>query len=96
MNADTSFYIIVDGEVNVRKSDKNLDVLGRGHCFGEMGFIAGVKRTATIVARTNVIVMKVTSSLIDKASLNCQLRFKNVFLYTMVRRLSNAVEVIAG
>ena len=39
--------------------------------------------------------MKVTSSLPDKASINCQLRFKNVFLNTMVRRLSNAVEVIA-
>ena len=94
-DADTSFYIIVDGQVSVRKSDKNLDVLGPGHCFGEMGFIAGVKRTATIVACSNVIVMKVTSSLIDKASVNCQLRFKNVFLYTMVRRLSNAVELIA-
>lgn len=93
-DADTAFYIIVDGEVRVRKSDKDLDLLGRGHCFGEMGFIAGVKRTATIVAQSDVVVMKVTSSLIDKASVSCQLRFKNVFLDTMVRRLSNADDVI--
>ena len=61
-----------------------------------MGFIAGVKRTATIVAKTKVMVMKVTASLIDKASLHCQLRFKDVFLNTMVRRLSYADEVITG
>ena len=60
-----------------------------------MGFIAGVKRTATIVSLSDVIVMKVTSSLIDKASVNCQLRFKDVFLNTMVRRLSNADNLIA-
>ena len=78
-SADTSFYIIVDGEVTVRKADKNLDTLSRGNCFGEMVLIAGVKRTATIVSLSEVIVMKVTSSSIDKASVNCQLRFKDVF-----------------
>ena len=81
--------------MTVRKADKNLDTLSRGNCFGEMGFIAGVKRTATIVSLSDVIVMKVTSSLIDKASVNCQLRFKDVFLNTMVRRLSNADNLIA-
>ena len=60
-----------------------------------MGFISEVKRTATIVSLSDVIVMKVTSSLIDKASVNCQLRFKDVFLNTMVRRLSNADNLIA-
>ena len=77
------------------RSRPDLDVLGRGDCFGEMGFIAGSKRTATIVAKTDVAALKITSSLIEKASLNCQLRFKNVFLETMVRRLSHADTVLA-
>jgi hypothetical protein len=41
-----------------------------------------------------VAALKITSSLIEKASLSCQLRFKNVFLETMVRRLSLADDVI--
>ena len=80
----------------VRKSCKDLDVLGRGDCFGEMGFIAGSKRTATIVAKTDVAALRITSMLMEKASLNCQLRFKNVFLETMVRRLSHADTALAA
>ena len=94
-DVEISFFIIVEGRVSVRKSCKDLDVLVRGDCFGEMGFIAGRKRTATIVAKTDVAALKITSSLIEKASLNCQLRFKNVFLETMVRRLSHADTVLA-
>ena len=34
-----SFYILVDGEVRVQKGDKDVDVLGKGTCFGEIGFV---------------------------------------------------------
>ncbi len=85
---DNSFYVIVTGEVEVRKGDKNLDVLQQGDCFGEMGFIAGKERTASILARTAVTAMKVRASLIERASLHCQLRFHKVFLNTLVARLS--------
>jgi serine/threonine protein kinase len=93
-DVEISFFIIVEGRVSVRKGSRDLDMLARGDCFGEMGFIAGSKRTATIVAKTEVAALKITSSLIEKASLSCQLRFKNVFLETMVRRLSLADDVI--
>jgi len=92
---DTSFYVIVEGEVVVRKREVDLDVLAAGDCFGEMGFVAGRERTATILAKTRVAVIKVTASLIARASLRCQLRFKDVFLETMVRRLSQADAMIA-
>ena len=94
-DVDTSFFVIIEGRVAVRKGRKDLDVLGQGDCFGEMGYIGGAKRTATIVAKTDVTALKITSSLIDKASVNCQLRFKNVFLETMVQRLSHANTVLA-
>ena len=94
-DVETSFFIIVEGRVSVRKGSKDLDMLNQGDCFGEMGFIGGSKRTATIVAKSEVSALKITASLIDKASLSCQLRFKNVFLETMVRRLSQADTVLA-
>ena len=89
---DTSFYIIISGEVIVRKGDTVVDVLHEGDCFGEMGFIARKKRSATIVAKTGVTVMNVRPSLIERASLNCQLRFHKVFLAALVERLSQATQ----
>ena len=54
---------------------------------GEMGFISGEKRTATVVSKTDVWAMKVNASLIERASVNCQLRFHKTFLHTLVSRL---------
>ena len=92
---DSSFYVIVAGEVAVKKGERDVYTLTSGDCFGEMGFIARTRRTATIVARTDVAVMKVRASLIERASLHCQLRFHKVFLRTLVERLSSATVRIA-
>src|SRR5690606_34446041 len=56
---DDSFYIIVHGEVSVQKSGKDLRQLLAGDCFGEMGYLAKTKRTATIVARGPTSLLKV-------------------------------------
>lgn len=91
---DNSFFVIVRGDVAVKKADHVIDVLSQGDCFGEMGFIAGRKRSATITASTDVAVMQVRASLIERASLPCQLRFHKVFLHALVERLSNATTQI--
>ena len=85
---DNSFYVVVSGTVQVVKGDQELDELRPGDCFGEMGFIAGKERTASIFATSNVTALKVRASLIERVSLNCQLRFHKVFLNTLVERLS--------
>ena len=89
---DNSFYVIITGDVMVRKGEREVDVLTRGDCFGEMGFIARQERTASIIATTSVTVMQVRSTLMERVSLNCQLRFHKVFLNTMVKRLSRTTE----
>jgi len=92
---DNSFYVVVTGEVEVHKGGTPVDVLGPGDCFGEMGFIARRSRTASIIARSTVTVLKAKGTLIERASLNCQLRFHRVFLNTLVERLSLATQRIA-
>jgi serine/threonine protein kinase len=87
---DNAFFVIVSGEVDVRKGGNSVDGLSAGDCFGEMGFVAGRKRTASIVARTEVVALKVRASLIERASLPCQLRFHKAFLNALVARLSLA------
>ncbi len=89
---DDSFYIIVHGEVSVRKSNKDLRSLYAGDCFGEMGYLAKTKRTATIVARGPTSLLKVNSAVISQVSLNCQVRFLKVFLRTLIHRLSVTTE----
>ena len=84
---DSSFYVIVSGRVDVLKGSQLVGELGGGMCFGEMGFISGEKRTATAVSKTDVWVMKVNASLIERSSVNCQLRFHKTFLHTLVSRL---------
>ena len=93
---DKSFYIIVSGSVKVTKGAKHIEDLHEGDCFGEMGFISGKQRSASIRANKDVTLMRVRAPLIERTSLNCQLRFHKLFLHTLIERLSRATEKIAG
>jgi CRP-like cAMP-binding protein len=73
-----------------------VDELHQGDCFGEMGFIARKERSATIIAKTGVTTMNVRPSMIERASLHCQLRFHKVFLSALVARLSQATERLSA
>ncbi|MGR8947461.1 MAG: protein kinase domain-containing protein [Gammaproteobacteria bacterium] len=92
---DDSFYIIVHGTVSVKKSGKELRTLFAGDCFGEMGYLAKTKRTATIAAHGDTSILKVNSTVISQVSLNCQVRFLKVFLRTLIHRLSVTTEKVS-
>jgi serine/threonine protein kinase len=93
---DPSFFVLVDGDVSVRKGGHEIVKLGPGDCFGEMGIAPGRRRTATIEAATVVTVLQIRSSIIERASINCQLRFQRKFLYTLIERLEYATDQMAG
>lgn len=89
---DESFFIIVSGEVQVTKGGKSLGKLKEGDCFGEMGYLSKTERTATVTSDKGVAVMRVNSTLIEQASMACQLRFHKVFLRTLIERLTRTSE----
>ena len=64
-----SMYIIKSGEVKVlkEKDGETLEIanLGPGEFFGEIGLITGQKRTATIIADTEVELMELKKEHID-------------------------------
>ena len=91
---DNSFYVIVQGDVAVRKGDTDVDTLQSGDCFGETGFIPGKKRSSGIVANHQTSTIEVRSSLIERTSKDCQIRFHRIFLNKIVERLSRADERI--
>lgn len=85
---DDSFFIITSGSVEIKKADFSIGLLHEGDCFGEMGYLSKIKRTATIIAHGRVQLMKVNATLIEQVSVECQLHFSRVFLQTLVKRLS--------
>jgi len=60
------FFIIVDGEVEVRREGHGQDVIvtrhGRGQLFGEVGALTGAPLTATFAAVGTAVVMAVDRS----------------------------------
>ncbi len=92
---DDCFYIIVNGSVDVMKNGAVIRSLDKGDCFGEMGYLAKTKRTATIKSPDHTSLMKINSTVISQVSLNCQVRFLKVFLRTLIHRLSATTEKIS-
>ncbi len=94
-NLDQAFFIIVSGEVSVLKGSRLISTLGKGDCFGEMGYLARARRTATIISRTEVCLIKINATLMEKTSTDCQLHFSHVFLQTLIERLARTSEQLA-
>jgi eukaryotic-like serine/threonine-protein kinase len=87
---DDSFFIILSGQVVVRKDGRTLSRIDRGECFGEMAYLSGKSRAASVVAATNCILMKSSATLLDRSPLEIQLLFLRQFALTLLTRLSKS------
>lgn len=85
---DDSFYIILSGKAAVMKGEKTIAGITRGECFGEMSYLSGESRAATVMAETDCILIKISATLLDKSSENIQLHFLKNFAMTLLQRLS--------
>ena len=85
---DDTFYIIVTGTAEVTKSRKPIGWLYKGDCFGEIGFLTQQKRTATIIARSALTLMKLNATIMDQVAQPTQLQFYKAFTEALIKRLS--------
>lgn len=53
------FFVLVDGEVDVRRNGRKLKTLGKGSFFGEMALVSSRPRSATVTSTTPVHVLVV-------------------------------------
>ena len=92
-----AFFVIVSGQVKVIKDDKLLNVLKDGDCFGEMAYLSGDKarRTASIIAVSEVQLLRIQDVQLEQLSDACQLRFNRQFLKTLIERLAWTSNVLA-
>ena len=59
-------YLLISGEVSVRKDGKEIATLGPGDIFGEMGIVAHRLRTATVVSTSRLEALHFTRAQIEQ------------------------------
>ena len=91
---DDSFYILLAGIVDISKHGQHIDTLQEGDCFGEMGFLSRTERTATVTAKTDVSLIRVNASTLDRAEDGTQLRFLKMFVTSVVERLKQTTAIL--
>jgi eukaryotic-like serine/threonine-protein kinase len=84
---DDRFYVVVSGAVRVVRGGDTVGRVESGGCFGEAGYAEGDRHGAVIEADGQVTVLRVAASLLEQASVACQLRFNKVFLRELIERL---------
>jgi serine/threonine protein kinase len=89
---DDSFFIILSGKGVVQKQKRTIATIARGECFGEMSYLSGQSRAATVVAGTDCILLKISATLLDKSPDAVQLLFLKKFAMTLLGRLSKRIE----
>lgn len=82
------FFIIVCGDVVVRREEIHIATLSTGDCFGEMGALGRGKRSANVSAYTPVSAMRVNIAVLDRTSPSCQHRFYQAIVAILIDRLS--------
>jgi serine/threonine-protein kinase len=87
---DDPFYILISGQVVVRKGKKVVTTLEKGQCFGEMAYLTGEARNASIATKNECILLKFSSTLLDGLSESIQLLFFKNFTQTIIHRLSGS------
>ena len=93
-DSDNAFYIMLSGVVSIQKNGRTVDQLQEGDCFGEMGYLSDARRTANVRAQTDVSLVRVNASTLQRAAEDTQLRFLRVFVQTLIKRLADTTAAL--
>lgn len=86
---DQTFYVIVDGQATVFKSNEPVKSLGEGDCFGELGLLHYGHRTTSIMSSTEMLLMKISTTDLNTMSNSLQTQFYKAVVHSLVKRLSD-------
>jgi len=89
---DDSFFILLSGKAAVRKVNHLVAVIHKGECFGEMSYLSGQSRAATVIADADCVLLKMSATLLDRSSESMQLLFLKQFALTLMARLAKSNE----
>jgi serine/threonine protein kinase len=83
-----SLYIVLSGTAGANRKGKTIGNIGVGECFGEMSYLCGRPRTATVKATTDCILMRVSATILDRSPEAVQVIFFRNFATTLARRMA--------
>ncbi|NJB68932.1 CRP-like cAMP-binding protein [Desulfobaculum xiamenense] len=93
-------YFIISGSVRVERDGRKIGELqGSGAVFGEMGIIDGTERSASVVAHSDVMVLCVDASFLDRMEdvdrASCYTLFYKLFATILAERLRQTSDELA-
>jgi serine/threonine protein kinase len=93
-----SFYLIVEGEVDVSVQDTSINTIRRGNCFGELLYFSDkvAHRTTTITSITDLTVVEIKTIALKVASSACQVSFQKAFMRVLIDRLTQTNAKLAA
>jgi serine/threonine protein kinase len=85
-----SFYLIVEGEAEVKKAGKVVDELGPNDCFGELLYFEKIRqpRNTTITSTSDITLIKIKAHALQESTDALQKQFNKSFLRILVSRLA--------
>jgi CRP-like cAMP-binding protein len=90
----SKMYLLIEGEVNLRRGGRSLDVFKRDEIFGEMAAITGEARSASAVARTPCRVLSLDPRQLRRA-IEQTPEFGLMLLNVMITRLRLTVSMLS-
>lgn len=91
-----NLFIITSGQVVVTKNGKEINRMGSGNCFGEIGYLDEVKhlRSSSVTATTALELIEIEGKSLRRASDGLQSRFSKALLTQMVAQMRNTDQLI--
>jgi CRP-like cAMP-binding protein len=90
-----TFFVIVEGEVKVMRGNRVIARAGPGEFFGEISLLDGGPRTATVVADSPVVAIRLFKSSFDKV-VTQEPKVASKILAVVARRLREAERTISS
>jgi CRP-like cAMP-binding protein len=90
-----SFFSIVEGEVKVKQGGRVIATAGPGEFFGEISLLDGGPRTATVIAATPVVAIRLFKSSFDRV-VKEEPQVAGKILTVVARRLREAERTISS
>lgn len=93
---DRAFLVIASGDASVMVQGKEIDIVEKGDCIGELGYLEPISRTATVTARSDVGAIRIDAALMEWASIPVQMRFNRTFQQILIKRLAKTTRELAN
>ncbi|MBF0194686.1 MAG: cyclic nucleotide-binding domain-containing protein [Magnetococcales bacterium] len=92
---DTSFFILIKGEVQVIKGEAVIVEFSSGEFFGEMAFLINEARTSSVRSKGEVLALRLDPTLTDKLGPEIREKIQDQFIHKLTERLVTTMELMS-